>query len=47
MSKYTSCELIMIFGLPEIFILNYAWFSLKFHNSSFIIVIGVCAAPLG
>jgi hypothetical protein len=47
MPKHTSGELIIVLQLKKYLFLNYACFSLNFHNSSSTIVLGVCTAPLG
>jgi hypothetical protein len=45
--KYTSCELIMIFGLTEIIILIYACFPLQMDKARSVEPLGECAGSLG
>jgi hypothetical protein len=47
MSKHTSCELIMIFSVTEIFILNLCMFSLQINEARSVGFLGVHAGSLG
>jgi hypothetical protein len=47
MSKHTSCELIMIFGVTKIFILNLCMSPLQINEAISVGFLGVHACSLG